>query len=458
MTGNLPLLWNLYQVKRNEHKSREQIRTIQDKKLRKLLRYAYDCSAYYRKTFEKAGIAKEQIGTLPLSAFPIIDKTILMEHFDEIVTDPVVKQRELMVFDEENSMKEKRFQGKYHIVHSSGSTGVPRYFVYDGGAWSHMLTGIVRGALWDMTMPHILKLLSGGLRILYIAATDGRYGGAMAVGDGIRGVGAKQKFLNINTPLAEWVKCMKEFRPDILIGYPSAIKILGELVERDQVKADVCRVISCGEPLSPGLRKYLKQIFRADIVNFYGASESLALGVETNSEEGMYLFDDMNIIEVQDGHMYLTCLYNFIQPLIRYRLSDQLVLKGAGEAEGRYPFTRADILLSRDEDILWFEDGRGNQDFLHPLSVEGLCLEGLLDYQFRQTDRDAFEMLAQTSKRDVQSQVREGVLRQMKKILHEKNLDYVRFFVRFVEEILPDDKTGKKPLIASYGSKRGDVV
>ena len=65
-----------------------------------------------------------------------------------------------------------------------------------------MLLGIIRGALWDMSMPQILRLLSGGLRILYIAATDGRYGGAMAVGDGIKGVGAKQLFLDIKTPLS----------------------------------------------------------------------------------------------------------------------------------------------------------------------------------------------------------------------------------------------------------------
>ena len=38
----------------------------------------------------------------------------------------------------------------------------------------------------------------------------------------------------------------------------------------------------------------------------------------------------------------------------------------------------------------------------------------------------------------------------MGKILHEKKLDYIRFIVRFVEEILPDSQTGKKQLIAGY--------
>ena len=61
----------------------------------------------------------------------------------------------------------------------------PGYFVYDEDAWNQMLLGIIRAALWDMSMPQILRLLIKRPRIVYIAATDGRYGGAMAVGDGI---------------------------------------------------------------------------------------------------------------------------------------------------------------------------------------------------------------------------------------------------------------------------------
>jgi phenylacetate-CoA ligase len=35
----------------------------------------------------------------------------------------------------------------------------------------------------------------------------------------------------------------------------------------------------------------------------------------------------------------------------------------------------------------------------------------------------------------------------MKKILNEKHLEYVNFYIQFIEEILPDKKTGKKKLI-----------
>ena len=233
-------------------------------------------------------------------------------------------QEELRRFDAEEAADRKPYKGKYHVVHSSGSTGTPGYFLYDTAAWNSMLLGIIRGALWGMSMPQILALLARGPRIAYIAATDGRYGGAMAVGDGIDGVGAKQMYLDIKTPLAEWARQLRAFRPNIIIGYPSAIKILAELVERDEVDLKVVRVISCGEPLGNSLRKYLEDVFQTRTVNFYGASESLALGAETDPAEGMLLFDDMNIIEAGEDGIYLTCLYNFAQPLIRYRLSDRL--------------------------------------------------------------------------------------------------------------------------------------
>lgn len=442
----LKTLVNLYRLKRQSGLSIKQMQALQEKKLRHLLNYAWKHSNYYRKSFERAGISEEQLNELPLSCFPTIDKNQFLGHFDEIITLPDITQNELREFDTLKAADRKPFKDKYHVVHSSGSTGKPGYFVYDETAWNSMLLGIIRAALWNMSMPGILALLLKRPRIVYIAATDGRYGGAMAVGDGIDGVGAKQLYLDIKAPMNDWICQIKAFRPNIIIGYPSAIKILAKLVEKGNVDVDAVRVISCGEPLGASLRKYLENIFKSDVVNFYGSSESLAMGVETSSEEGMYLFDDMNVIEIESGVMYLTCLYNFTQPIIRYRLSDSLILQEAKE-ENPYPFTKASGLLGRNEDILWFEDGSGNLEFLHPLAIEGFCIEGLKDYQFRQVGKDTFEMYAEISGNASEDSIRLEMLTKMKKILSEKNLGYVQFYVNFVKEILPDEKTGKKPLI-----------
>ncbi|MCH5343223.1 MAG: phenylacetate--CoA ligase family protein [Acetatifactor sp.] len=442
------LLWNLYQLKQNTKKSRQQIELLQKKKLEKILKFAYKHSPYYRKVFETAGIKAEAITQTPLSEFPTLNKEQLIEHFDDLVTNRSLNQEELLRFDEHSADGAETYLGKYHVVHSSGSTGTPRYFVYDNAAWEQMLLGIIRGALWGMSMPEILKLLAEKPRILYIAATDGRYGGAMAVGDGVRGVRAEQKFLDINTPLTKWIDAIQDFRPNMLIGYPSAIKILAELMEAEGTTLRIKRIISCGEPLSPGLRKYLESTFKTTVMNFYGASESLALGVEQQADEGMFLFDDLNIVEVIDGEMYLTCLYNFTQPLIRYHISDHLVLRES-ERDATCSFSRADVLLCRNEDVLWFETKNGRMEYLHPLSIEGLCIEGLLDYQFCQTSKNSFEMIAEITSPSVGEKVSKEIKRQMQTLLFKNGLADVQFSIRFARQIMPDTNTGKKLLIVS---------
>ena len=108
--------------------------------------------------------------------------------------------------------------------------------------------------------------------------------------------------------------------------------------------------------------------------------------------------------------------------------------------------------------MLWFEDGNGNREFLHPLAVEGFCIEGLRDYQFRQTAHDAFEMYAEISADASEDIIRREVSEQMGSILERKGLGYVRFSVNFVDEIRPDKKTGKKSLIVPFWKKEKKAI
>lgn len=438
------LLCKLWQLKKNENKSRECILEIQQKKLRSILLYAYEHSNYYKTSFDNAGLNKDNIKIMPLSGFPTTDKNILINNFDDIVTVKDLTQEELRKFDK--SSKDGLFKGKYHIVHSSGSTEKPGYFVYDKQAWNSMLIGMVRGALWDKSITEIIKYMLSKPRIAYIAATDGRYGGAMAVGAGIKGIGGNQLFLDIKTPLEEWITRLNAFKPNTIVGYPSAIKILAELVQNGKLNLKLNRIVSCGEPLNKAMRKMFAELFQTDIINYYGASESLALGVEDDLADGMYLFDDLNYIEVENGTMYLTCLYNYVQPIIRYKLSDKLSIMEYGEKD-RYPFAKAESIVGRDEDLMWFENCSGSREFIHPLAIEGFCISGMRDYQFRQISVDAFEMLVEPSDNSKCNIIKNEMLANMEKILKEKNLENVQFYVKFTDKIESDNKTGKKKLV-----------
>lgn len=447
----LKTLWQLGKAVGSIKATPEQLQSSQQQKLRDLLHHAWSHSAYYREAFLQEGIDEDELDTVPLRELPVLDKQTLLSRFDEIVTVPGLTQEALRRFDESEKADRKPYLGKYHVIHSSGSTGKPGYFVYDEAAWSAMLVGIVRAALWGMTMPDILGFLAQHPRIAFVAATDGRYAGAMAVGDGIEGVGAGMLSLDVKTSLDSWAEQLNAFKPNMIIGYPSAIKLLSGLVETGRVHLSIKRVVTCGEPLDIMMRYHLEKTFQAEVINFYGCSESLALGVETDPAQGMLLFDDMNIIEADEDGVYVTCLYNLAQPLIRYRLTDRLTLAPSCD---EIPFTRAMGLLGRAGDVMWFSNGEGHREFLHPLSIEGFCVEGLKDYQFRQLACDAFEMLAEVAPGADRYAIEMALHRQMKSILLEKGLAYVDFRVRFVSTIAADRCTGKKPLILPFQPKQ----
>lgn len=434
------LLLKLIRSKMHMRMSKSTIKQYQQKRLREMLVYAYCYSPYYRAAFRAAGINAKNIESAPIEQFPTLSKEVLLHQFDRIITVNDIFQSEIRHFDTDKNKDKKTFKG-YHIVHSSGSTGNPGYFLYDENAWNDMLVGIIRAALWDLSVSEILSFVKSKPKILYIAAADGRYGGAMAVGDGLDHLGFPTLVLDVQMPIAIWKKQLAKFNPDVIIGYPTAIKILSQI---PGMKFRLKRLITCGEPLPASMRRSFRKRFQCQVINFYGASESIAIGVETNQSGGMYLFDDMNYVEIKSDGIYLTCLYNFAQPLIRYKISDHVERM---RPDGLYPFTKIKNILGRSEDVMWFQNREGKAEFLHPLSIEGLCLNGLLDYQFVQISDSSFEIHAQFSHGADIQKIKAALHKDVRRILSLNGLDNIRFRIISTDRIEPDQNTGKKPLV-----------
>ena len=82
-------------------------------------------------------------------------------------------------------------------------------------------------------------------------------------------------YFDINETTEEWIRKWNSFKPNIVIGYPSAIKIMAQLTENGKISSGIERVITCGEPLGRYLRKYLEGVWKTQIVNFYGLRMNL---------------------------------------------------------------------------------------------------------------------------------------------------------------------------------------
>jgi len=68
----------------------ERVYVAQQRRLRRLLRHAGALSPFYREKFKGIDLTRCSLADLPITT-----KSELMEHFDQVVTDPDVKRADL---------------------------------------------------------------------------------------------------------------------------------------------------------------------------------------------------------------------------------------------------------------------------------------------------------------------------------------------------------------------------
>ena len=84
--------------------------------------------AFYR---ERIG---RPTGPVELGRLPTLEKATMMEHFDELVTDPRLRRDELLAHVEALT-GDALHLGRYRAMTTSGSSGRKGLFVYDRPAW-----------------------------------------------------------------------------------------------------------------------------------------------------------------------------------------------------------------------------------------------------------------------------------------------------------------------------------
>ncbi|MBE3592428.1 MAG: phenylacetate--CoA ligase family protein [Thermoanaerobacter sp.] len=419
---------------------REKIMEYSSKRMREMIKHAYTSSNFYKTLYKRAGIEYKDLEAVPIEELPVIDKEMIRNNFFDIVTDSISSKEIEMAM--KNSELMVRI-GKYILVHTSGSTGKPCNFLYDIDAL-------------DMIEANMVRISIGGkkeigwsdfpIKVLYVASVGSGYASTVLAMNGIKKYRAKSMVLNAADPIDTWKDKIKNFNPNYLAGYPSCIKILADMQQRGEINIKPKKIITGGEPLSKEISNYLSSVFDADVIDYYGCTESIFLGMGTSWYEGMYLMDDMNYVEVDEfGRLIITPLYNKIFPLIRYRLND--VVEGFDrEYKGPLPYTHIKRVIGREEEIMWFKNENGDKDFLHPLFIDDLDVEGIKEYQFVQTSDESL-ILNCVKLPNAGEDVEEEIKRQLDQFLSKKKLRNVKYEVHFKDTLQIDKITGKVKMV-----------
>ena len=277
------------------HLDRDRIEAMRNSRLKKLLAHVLVNSRFYREYYRDHGITLEKLPEIRLTDLPPTNKQIVMAHFDALVCDPGITRAGVERFLTENSDCRTMYNGRYHVTHTSGSTGSPGIFLYGRRDWDLMQAIVgVRALRYRLTI--------GRIRYAFIVKTDGHHGG-IKLCRGAPRIGFKHLALSINAPIDQVLVDVHRFQPHLLAGYGSGLRLLAEQQLAGRIQIRPAKIISSGEPLTGEMSQTIRQAFGVAPIDLYAACESLAIGASCGHGRGIHLFDDWHCIEVvgRDG-------------------------------------------------------------------------------------------------------------------------------------------------------------
>lgn len=318
----------------------EDLRALQEDRLKSIVRYVYDHSAFYRQRFKSAGIEPGDIKSLSdITKLPFTKKTDLRDTYP---TGMFSAHKSEVV--------------RYHV--SSGTTGKPTVVGYTKGdieTWSESLaralTSIGLGRDDTVQVAYGYGLFTGGLGLHY---------GAERIGAAVLPVGTG------NTE--RQIELMQDLGSTAIACTPSYFLHIIETAEKMGVSIRDDTKLKAGifgaEPWSLETRRRIEDATGINAYDIYGTSEiSGPLFTECMHKNGIHVWGDMFLTEVLDpktgepvedgerGELVFTTLNKFALPLIRYRIGDLSIMESEQCECGR-THPRIMRILGRTDDML----------------------------------------------------------------------------------------------------------
>ncbi len=322
-----------------EAMDREGLQQLQVERLNTTLRRVYDNVAFYRASFDGAGVTPELRSIEDLAAFPFTLKDDLRSAYPY-------------------GMFAAPLSEIVRVHSSSGTTGqitVVGYTRNDIDMWADMMarTLACAGGTADdiVQVTYGYGLFTGGLGVHYGSERLG----ALTVP--ISGGNTKRQ-----------VQVLKDFGTTILACTPSYALLIAETAEEMgiDVKGLALKAGVFGaEPWSENMRRQIEAKLAVKAIDIYGLSEVLGPGVasECSEQNGLHVNEDHFLIEIVDsetlqpvpdgeyGEVVFTTISKEGIPVIRYRTRDISRII-PGECPCGRTFRRMERITGRSDDMI----------------------------------------------------------------------------------------------------------
>jgi len=424
----------------------------QQKRLNELVAFARANSRFYAEKYR--GLPDHITDVRQL---PPVTKVELMEHFDEVVTDPSVHKTDIQKYIADLGNIGKPYLGKYMVWTTSGTTGTPGIFLEDKN-WDAVITAVnvLRiGGEW-YTGDVIRGMMKAGGNTASVFAGNGHFLGVTMLErqrSSNRSRAKRIRLIPVTLPIREIVKQLNEMQPAMFAGYASALGLLAQEQLEGRLRIKPSIVISSAEPLSPENRSLIQQAFGVPARNNYACSEGGVMGYECN-EGHMHINADWILFEPVDAdhkpipagqfsdRTLITNLANRVMPIIRYELGDRVALTGETCSCGiTLPLITVE---GRTDEILRFRSTDGKTVPVLPLALWSVIKEtpGVLRFQAIQTAHDEVKIRLEPKHAEEADDVWKRVYLNTGDYLQKQGLDHVQI-IRASEPPMRDPKSGK---------------
>jgi len=241
----LRVLWKRRALEKSCRWSAE-LRAEQTRRAGELRRFATASSPFYSR-FHKG------LENRPLEELPILTKTILMENFDDLVTDRSLRLRDVERFfsrDDGTGL----FRDRYVALSTSGSTGQRGVFVFSRGEWIECLASISRPMLWAGVKPNPIRRLRS---TMLASTTPWHY--SSRVGRSLSTKLLPTLRLDAGEPVENMVRRLNEWQPAVLVGYPSVLRQLAQEQTAGRLRIAPRHCATSAEVLTAETRRRVKE-------------------------------------------------------------------------------------------------------------------------------------------------------------------------------------------------------
>lgn len=349
---------NMYRMTRSE------VRAYQREQLLQMVDYAALHSPFYKDLYQgkllqteknqaEENRAEEILNSDWWKAFfslPIINKQIMMDHFDDLNTCGLKKEEalEFAMNQELSGDYAGYYRDKYVIGLSSGTSGNKGIFVTPREMTERLPSVfLARGGIPLSYLPFRILFL---LRVFSQGFSD------------INSPFIKLNYMSTMTKPEELIDKINAKRLTIIMAPPSMLRILSS--HSKMIKIPIKMIVSYAEVLEKEEKEKIKKAFNCKVTEIYQASEG-QLG-STCKCGNLHINEDLVFVELYDeegsvldepgkmaSRMLVTNLINKAQPLIRYEMNDLIVL--GEKCTCGSAFRVIEKILGRHDDVLYLK-------------------------------------------------------------------------------------------------------